>query len=218
MKILTACECSGTVRDAFRAKGHDAYSCDLKPNDSPHHIQGDVLALMEPVYEWDMIIAHPPCTYLNVAASWAFEDPNYEKYPGVGYHQKVQPGTLVGEARRDARGEALSFAQAFMGADCPRIAVENPVGAISSLIRKADQYIQPYEFGDDASKKTGLWLKGLPKLTPTDYVEPRTVNGRNRWGNQTDSGQNKLGPSKERAEIRSQTFQGIADAMANQWG
>jgi len=103
-------------------------------------------------------------------------------------------------------------------APCERIAIENPVGAMSRLWRKPDQYVQPWQFGHDASKKTGLWLKGLPCLQPTDIVEPRIVNGKRRWGNQTPSGQNNLGPSKDRAKLRSKTYQGIADAMATQWG
>jgi len=113
--------------------------------------------------------------------------------------------------------DALTFVQALMEAPIERIALENPVSVISSRIRKPDQIIQPWMFGNDASKKTCLWLKGLPKLVPTDIVEPRIVDGRKRWGNQTGSGQNKLGPSPDRWKIRSATYQGIADAMASQW-
>lgn len=217
LRVLVACESSGVVRDAFSRLGHDATSCDLLPSQSPgDHHTGDVRDILG--NGWDLIVAHPPCTYLNVAAAWAFSDPDYEKFPGVGYHQKVKPGTLVGEDRRKAQAEALDFVRLFMEADCPRIAIENPVGAISSNIRKADQYVHPHQFGDDASKTTGLWLKGLPKLTPTKHIEPRIVDGKKRWANQCDNGQNKLTPSPDRWRERSKTYQGIADAMAMQWG
>lgn len=217
LKVLVACESSGCVRDAFNRLGHVATSCDtLESETFGSHYQGDVKDIIND--GWDMIIAHPPCTYLNVAAAWAFEDPDYEKYPSVGYHQKVKPGTLVGRSRREAQIEALDFVRLFLDSDVSYVAVENPVGAISSKIRKPDQYIHPYEFGDDASKKTGLWLKGLPTLKPTKYVEPRLVNGKKRWSNQTDSGQNNLGPSENRWRERSRTYQGIANAMALQWG
>lgn len=217
LRVLVACESSGTVRDAFNCLGHVATSCDLLKTETPgDHYTGDVRDILGA--GWDLIIAHPPCTFLNVAAAWAFEDPDFEKYPGVGYHQKVKPGTLTGKARRDAQKENLDFVRMLMDLDCPRIAIENPVGVISSKIRKADQYIQPYDFGDDASKKTGLWLKGLPKLRPTNYIEPRIVDGKKRWANQTDSGQNNLSPGADRWKERSKTYQGIADAMAMQWG
>jgi len=114
--------------------------------------------------------------------------------------------------------DALAFVRLLMDAPIPRICIENPVGVISTRIRPADQYIQPYQFGEDASKKTGLWLKNLPKLEPTEYIEPRYVNGKPRWGNQTDSGQNRLGPSEYRWKVRSKTYWGIANAMATQWG
>mgnify|MGYP003651604913 CR=1 FL=1 len=217
LKVLVACESSGAVRDAFNRLGHVATSCDMLETESPgNHYAGDVRDLI--VNDWDLIIAHPPCTFLNVAAAWAFQDPDFAKYPGVGYHQRVKPGTLVGKARRDAQVSALEFVRLFMDADCRRVAIENPVGAISSKIRKADQYIQPYQFGDDASKRTGLWLKGLPTLRSTDYIEPRIVDGKPRWANQTDAGQNNLSPGVDRWKERSKTYQGIADAMAEQWG
>jgi hypothetical protein len=217
LRVLVACESSGTVRDAFNRLGHISMSCDLLETETPgDHYTGDVRDVLED--EWDIIIAHPPCTYLNVAAAWAFTDPDFEKFPGVGYHQKIKPGTLVGEARRKAQTEALEFVRMIMNANCPRIAIENPVGAISTNIRKADQYIQPHQFGDDASKTTGLWLKGLPRLIPTNNIPPRIVNGKPRWSNQCDNGQNKLTPSGDRWRERSKTYQGIADAMALQWG
>ena len=167
---------------------------------------------------FDLMIAHPPCTYFTVAAAWALQDPNYSKYPGVGYHQKVKAETLTGEARRKAQQEALVFVQRLLAADIPRIAIENPVGQLSSLLRKPDQTIQPWWFGDDASKATCLWLKNLSLLQKTKVVPGRIVGGKKRWGNQTDSGQNKLSPSDDRWKERSRTYQGIADAWAMQWG
>lgn len=209
MRVLVACEYSGRVRRAFAARGHEAYSCDLLPADdgSYFHFQQPLETVLE--WPWDMIIAHPPCTYLTNSAEWAYKD--------GPYHQKVKPGTLVGEDRRQARRDAVAFFMQIWETDCPKICIENPVGFMSSLI-KPTQYIQPYEYGEDASKKTCLWLKGLPPLQPTKYVEPRYVEGKPRWGNQTDSGQNKMTPSDSRGHDRSLTPQGWADAMAAQWG
>jgi hypothetical protein len=196
MRVLVACEYSGRVRDAFLALGHDAWSCDLLPTESPGpHIQRDVLEVIGG--GWDLMIAHPPCTYLSVS----------------GMHW-----TRRGLRDPQLTEDALTFVQALMDSPIERIALENPVAIISSRIRKPDQIIQPWMFGEDASKKTCLWLKGLPKLAPTDIVEPRIVNGRKRWANQTGSGQNNLGPSPDRWKIRSTTYRGIAAAMANQWG
>ena len=158
------------------------------------HIQGDVLEVID--QDWDMMIAHPPCTYLSSS----------------GMHW-----TTRGLRDPELTEDALAFVRKLLDADIEKIAVENPVGAISTRIRKPDQYIHPYQFGDDASKKTGLWLKGLPCLIPTNYIEPRMVGGKPRWSNQTDSGQNRLGPSQDRWKQRSKTYQGIALAMANQW-
>lgn len=216
MKVLVACESSGVVRDAFIAKGHDAVSCDLLPcpKGGPHYCC-DVLAVLD--RGWDLMIAHPPCTYLTVSAAWAFADPDFEKYPGVGYHQQVEPGTLTGAARRKAREEALEFVKRLYDCDIPRVAIENPIGNISSLWRGPDQIIQPWMFGEDASKGTCLWLKGLPRLRATKIVRPRDVGGRPRWANQTDGGQNKLSPSDDRWQLRSMTYPGIAAAMAEQW-
>jgi hypothetical protein len=203
------------VRDAFRALGHDAWSCDLLAAPG-NHFQCDVLSVLD--RGWDLAIFHPPCTYLTIAAEWAYKDPDFERYPGVGYHQKVKPETLTGADRRTARECALMFVRHLMNAPIPRIALENPKGVIGSRIGPSSQIIQPYDFGDDASKATCLWLKGLPKLTPTLYVPPRiTKDGKERWANQTDSGQNRLGPSEDRWAERSLTYQGIADAMADQW-
>ena len=197
MRVLVACESSGTVRDAFRLAGHDAISCDILPSvtEGPHY-QGDVRDLLEP-NRWDLLIAHPPCTYLSVS----------------GMHW-----TTRGLRDPHLTDAALDFVRLLMGAPVPRIAIENPVSIISTRIRKPDQIIQPYWFGHDASKRTCLWLKGLPLLQTTEYVEPRIIEGRARWANQTDSGQNKLAPSATRWQERSKTFEGIAAAMAAQWG
>ena len=196
MKILIACEYSGRVRDAFIRAGHDAMSCDLLPTDVPGpHYQGDVTDILHD--GWDLMVAHPPCTYLSVS----------------GMHW-----TTRGLRDPQLTEDALAFVRLLLNAPIDRIALENPISVISSRIRKPDQIITPYMFGHDASKKTCLWLKNLPSLMPTSMVEPRIVNGKKRWGNQTDSGQNKLPPSEDRWKIRSETYQGIADAMANQWG
>jgi hypothetical protein len=216
MKVLVACEFSGRVRQAFRDLGHDAWSCDLLPSedDSAHHIHGDVGAVLHD--GWDIVIAHPPCTYLTGAAEWAYADPDFERFPGVGYHQRVQPGTLTGAARRAARIEAIAFALTIWRCPAPRVCIENPVGVLSRELR-SPCIVQPYEFGDDASKKTCLFLRGLPWLVPTDHVAPRMVNGKPRWANQTDTGQNRLSPGADRWKERSRTYQGIALAMARQW-
>lgn len=204
MKILVACEYSGAVREAFRKLGHNAMSCDFLPADdeSKHHYQGDMFDLFpngENVNQFDMVIAFPPCTYLCSS----------------GLHwNKRQPERAV------KTEQALQFVEAIMNLPVERIAIENPVGCISTRIRKYDQMVQPYEYGDDASKRTCLWLKGLPKLqpNPSDYVSPRMVDGKPRWANQTDSGQNRLGPSDTRWKERSKTYPGIAKAMAEAWG
>lgn len=196
MRVLVACEYSGRVRDAFLAMGHDAMSCDLLPTDVPGpHYQGDVRDLLDD--GWDLMIAHPPCTYLCSS----------------GLHwNKRRP------QRAQMTEDALEFVRQLLDAPINQIALENPVGCISTRIRKPDQTIQPWQFGHDASKATCLWLKNLPLLKPTLLVEGRLVNGRSRWGNQTDSGQNRLLPSEDRWKVRSETYEGIATAMANQWG
>lgn len=198
MRVLVGCEFSGVVRDAFNAKGHDAWSCDILPAGGKH-LCCDVLTVLRESVEvpWDLAIFHPPCTYLTVS----------------GLHwNKRRP-------ERAAQTEsALDFVAQLLAAPVERIALENPIGIISTRIRKPDQIIQPYDFGEDASKATCLWLKGLPHLTPTQYVEPRLVGGKKRWGNQTDSGQNRLGPSEDRWKLRSITPKGVATAMAEQWG
>lgn len=182
MRVLVACEYSGRVREAFRAKGHDAWSCDLLPADdgSEYHYQCDVKEVIG--LGWDLMIAHPPCTHLAVSGARWFKDKVVE--------QK----------------EALEFVQYLLDAPIEYIALENPISIISSRIRKPDQIIQPWQFGHGETKATCLWLKNLPKLVPSDIVDGRE----NRvW---------KLPPSADRWKLRSETFQGIADAMADQWG
>ena len=193
LKVLIACEYSGKVRDAFTKLGHFAMSCDLLPSDTPGlHYQGDVFDVI--VQGWDIMIAHPPCTHLAVSGAKHF-------------------------AAKQASGvqqEALEFVRRLLDAPIPKIALENPVSIISSAIRKPDQIIQPYMFGHEATKTTCLWLKGLPHLTPTDMVNKGerhvTKSGKSlpKWYN--------LPPGPDRWKVRSATFQGIADAMAAQWG
>ena len=193
MRVLVACEYSGTVRDAFAAMGHDAMSCDLLPTDvQGNHYQGDVRDVLND--GWDLMIAHPPCTYLAVS--------------GLHWNKRV-PG------REQKTEQALEFVRLLLDAPIERIALENPVSCISSRIRKPDQIVQPWWFGDDASKKTCLWLKNLPPLVETDRL---AGDSSTRRANQTASGQNKLPPSADRWKIRSKTYPGIARAMAQQWG
>lgn len=222
MKILVACEYSGRVRRAFRARGHDAWSCDLLPSEdgSRHHLIGDVLMHLTMASPWDMVIAHPPCTYLTGAAAWALRDPDFDRYPGVGYHQAVGPDTLTGAARRTARQRAIAFALAIWRCPAPRVCVENPIGALMPHLMIKPQTVQPYEYGDDASKATCLFLRGLPRLVPDPirYVAPRMIGDRPRWANQTDSGQNRESPGPDRWKERSRTYEGIAQAIAEQWG
>jgi hypothetical protein len=183
MRVLVACEYSGTVRDAFIARGHDAMSCDLLPTDRPGpHYQGDVFDIIND--GWDLMIAHPPCTHLAVSGARHFA-----------------------AKRADGRQqEAIIFFMALVNAGIPRIAVENPVCIMSSLYRKPDQIIQPWQFGHGETKATCLWLKNLPLLKPTNIVEGRADRI------------HKIPPSPDRWKLRSKTYQGIADAMAVQWG
>ncbi len=219
MRVLVACEFSGTVRDAFIARGHDAVSCDLLPTErpGPHH-QGDVLDILGD--GWDLMIAHPPCTHLAVSGARHFA-----------------------EKRADGRQQAaLAFVRALMDAPIRRWCLENPVSIISTSIRKPDQVIQPYQFGHQESKRTCLWLHGLWPLVPTKTVAPvwmknpdgtdyrdgrgkrysptHYLSGRmqKRFANQKPSGANNIPPSPDRWKLRSKTYQGIADAMAEQWG
>lgn len=239
MRVLIGCEQFGHMREAFRRHGHDAWSCDLMParDGSPYHIQGNVITALHgtPIkYDhndqvgmfattdskpWDLAIFHPDCTYLTCSAEWAYNDPDFERYPGVGYHQKIKPDTLVGAARREAREQAIEFVFKLRDSNIPLKAIENPVGILSSRWRKPNQTVQPYWFGDDASKATCWWLEGgLMPLMPTKMVAPRMVNGKPRWGNQTDGGQNKLPPTADRAMLRAETYPGVAEACALQWG
>ena len=188
MRVLVACEFSGVVRDAFRARGHDAWSCDLLPTerDGPHLI-GDVRDFLwadtpRGAMRWDLMVAHPPCTHLAVSGARWFKNKLFEQ------------------------GAALGFVRTLMDAPIPRIAVENPVSIISSRIRKPDQIIQPWQFGHGETKATCLWLKGLPRLVPTNIVDGREARV------------HRMPPGPDRWKERSRTFQGIADAMAEQWG
>ena len=196
-KVLAACEESQAVTIEMRKLGIEAYSCDLEPCSGGHpewHIQGDVISLLN--HEWDMIIAFPPCTHLAVSGARWFK-----------------------EKRKDGRQQkGIDFFMQFANAKCKRIAIENSVGIMSTIWRKPDVIIQPYEFGDSCSKRTCLWLKGLPLLIPTDIVNKgeqiKYKSGRSMPKWYADAF--RL-PPKERAKIRSKTFQGIAKAMAAQW-
>lgn len=192
MRVLVACEFSGIVREAFRARGHDAWSCDLEPaaDGSLYHFQRDAVTVSR-VMPWDLMIAHPPCMDLASSGARWFKN------------------------KQESQRRALHFVQALMMAPIPKIAIENPVGIISTMIRKPDQIIQPYEFGHPESKRTCLWLKNLPLLEPTDVL---TLPPSGRWLNQTPSRQSKVGETKDRARKRSVTYRGIANAMAAQWG
>jgi hypothetical protein len=202
MRILISHENSGTVRDAFIARGHNAISCDLLPTDRPGpHCQGSIWDLLDGSRRWDIIIAHPTCTTLCVSG-------NYKYAKGKpGWPQRVE------EAARVQSLWDLCVAHAA------RVCFENPVGVLATMTNlPRAQFVQPYEYGHDAGKKTGLHLHNLPRLTGTKRIPGRMVDGKERWANQTDSGQNKLGPSADRWKLRSKTYQGIADAMAAQWG
>jgi len=195
MKVLIVCETSGEVRRAFRDRGHDAWSCDLLPADdgSPYHYMCDMWDVIS--NEYDLIGMHPECTYLCRS--------------GIHWNNRGR-----GWERTE---KALDTVRRLMAVSAPWY-LENPVGMISSRIRKPDQIIHPYQFGHDASKQTCLWLHNLPRLVPTDAVPPRIVDGRPRWGNQSDSGQNTVPDRRDRWKIRSATYRGIARAMAQQWG
>jgi hypothetical protein len=202
MKILIGCERSGVVRNAFRSLGYDAYSCDLVDSEdgSRYHLKCDIRKILAD--GWRAAIFFPDCTYLNAA--------------GLHWNKRGR-----GSEKTDS---AIDFVKLLMSAPIQSYALENPVGCIGTRIRPADQYIQPYEYGHDASKRTGLWLKDTPLLAadPKEFYPPRLVEygGKTvpRWGNQTDSGQNRLGPDEGRAMARARTYEGVAKAMAKQWG
>lgn len=219
-KILIGYSACQLTREAFEVAGVEAWTCDLLParGDSEKHLQCDVWDALR-ARPWAAAVLHPMCTYLTVSAAWALKDPDFDRYPGVGYHQRVKPGTLTGAARRAAQAEAIENFRNLLALPLP-VAIENPAPSfISRAIRPPDQIIHPHQFGDDASKGTGLWLtRGMPKLRPTSNVAPRYVDGKPRWANQTDSGQNNLTPSDDRWLDRSKTYPGIAAAMGNQWG
>ena len=190
MRVLVACERFGVIRDAFIKAGHDAMSCDLVDTLAPGpHYAGDVRDILHD--GWDLMIAHPPCTFLcSSGLHWNTRRPE----------------------RAAQTDEAVEFVRRLLAAPIPRIAVENPIGCLSTRIRKPDQIVQPWQFGEDASKATCFWLVGLPFLEATNIIK------KDRYANQTASGQNKLPPSPDRWKERSRTYEGIAAAMASQWG
>jgi hypothetical protein len=200
MNILIACEFSGIVREAFKAKGHNAWSCDILPTSAEgQHYQGDLFSFID--RDWDMIIAHPPCTYLTVTGN-KWNKPEFKgRFP----------------TREQDIADAKDFFMRIAMHPCPKIAIENPVGIMSTQYQKPTQIIQPYQFGHRHSKRTCLWLKGLPKLVPTDIVEPEYIiyQGKRYSAHHGATGAKN---HKERMLLRSKTFQGIADAMAEQWG
>lgn len=200
MRILVACEYSGVVREAFSKLGHDAMSCDLLPTDIPgKHYQGDVRDILND--GWDLMISHPPCTFLTISGNKWMKPEFKDRFP----------------TRIKDREEALDFVRMLLEAPIDRICLENPVGVISTHIRKPSQYIQPYQFGHPEPKKTGLWLKNLPLLKPTNIVEPEYVIGK-RDGKKYSRIHYMSVSKGDRWKIRSKTYQGIATAMADQWG
>lgn len=233
-RAVVVCETSGRVREALRRQGVDAVSCDLLPADdgSLNHLIADAVDVVYNGGPWDLVVAHPPCTYLTNSGVWAFHKTPPNPSPGVPY----------GAERFKALEAGAGFFRKLLEAPAPRVALENPVMhkyAAALVGRRHSQTIQPYQFGDDASKRTCLWLRGLLPLAPlprSRWVPPRLVccglplvagqtcevcDGRRRplerWRNQTDGGQNKLPPSEDRWKLRSETYPGIADAMAAQW-
>jgi site-specific DNA-cytosine methylase len=202
LKVLVACEFSGTVREAFAKRGHDAWSCDLEPTDVPgNHYQGSVFDILDGG-GWDLMIAHPPCTYLTVTGNKWMKDEYKDRFP----------------TRQQDRKNAIEFFMRLANANIPMIAIENPIGIMSTTWRKPNQIIHPWQFGHEASKSTCLWLKNLPKLNSTnvvgkgEFIEYKSGKRMTKWYADAAS----LKP-KERAKIRNKTFQGIADAMAAQW-
>ena len=181
MRVLVACEFSGIVREAFRQKGHDAWSCDLLPTEIPgNHIQGNVIPILTD--GWDLMVAHPPCTYLAVS------------------------GARWWSQRQEEQEDAIAFVMLLAESPIPKIAIENPIGRLSTVWRKPDQIIQPWQFGHGETKATCFWLKGLPLLIHTHVVEGREARI------------HKMPPSKNRGKDRSRTYTGIAVALADQWG
>lgn len=195
--ILVSCEESQAVTKAFRDAGHEAYSNDIQECSGGHpewHLQMDALKALK-FKKWDLVIAHPPCTYLTISANKWYKDQPARK-----------SGALVGAERRQAREEAVDFFMEFVNADVPRMVIENPICIMSTRYAKPNQIIQPWMFGHGETKATCLWIKGLPNLVPTDVVEGREQN---IW---------KMSPSKDRTKLRSKTYEGVAKAMVEQWG
>lgn len=219
MKVLIACEESQEVCKAFRKLGHRAYSCDIQKPSGGHpewHILGDALKALSGgiittmdgkshrIGKWDLLIAHPPCTFLTVTGNRWF---NISRY-----------GEKAVQRYKD-REEAVNFFMRFVECSVPKVAIENPIGYMSTVYQKPTQIIHPYMFGDPARKATCLWLKGLPKLIPTDIVEPDIIHYQNGKGSDNPWHMNTINlPPNERAKARSKTFPGIAKAMAEQWG
>jgi hypothetical protein len=210
LKILIACEFSGVLRNEFRKLGHDAFSCDIEPSDdnSPYHYQCDVRNVIN-AYQWDLMIAHPPCTYLTLAGNRWFKEEYKEKYP----------------TREKDRQNGIDFFMELMNANIPHIAVENPIGIMSSAYRKPNQIVQPWQFGDPFQKSTCLWLKNLPNLQPTDIVskgefieweckKTGRIKRQPKW--YADAFQKTSNPI-ERQKIRNKTFLGMAKAIAHQY-
>lgn len=225
-KILIGYSACPLTRAAFEAHGHDVWTCDLLParDGSPKHFQCDVWDVLG--MDWDFAVLHPMCTYLTTSGAWALMDADFKKYPAHGYHQRPNPEKLYGAARRAAQATELDNFRRLLALPYP-VAIENPgTSAINTAIRKPDQVVHPYHFGDDASKGTGWWLtKGITKLVmdPEAYVVPRMCKQPSgkwlpRWDNQTDTGQNKLTPGADRWLLRSETYPGIAAAIGDQWG
>lgn len=226
MRVLIACEESQRVCVEFRKRGHETFSCDIQECSGGHpewHIMGDCLRVLNGSCEfetmdgtthkikgkWDLIVAHPPCTYLTVAGNRWFDE---KRYGGLAIQRKLD------------RQEAIEFFMRFVNADCEQIAIENPIGVMSTVYRKPDQIIQPYQFGNRARKATCLWLKGLSRLTPTNIVDPGNIddNGHSYGACATyaldENGKTLRWNDPRTAKIRSKTFPGIARAMAEQWG
>ncbi len=237
--VLIGMETSGALRRRFQERGIFTVSVDVLPAEDGAgydaeglggHLQMDIHAALDFLWatgKWPRLaVMHPTCTNFTISAEWAYKDPDFDRYPGVGYHQKLKPGTLFGKERREARQRDLGALRELIALPIEFKAFENPVGVISSAIRKPDQIVQPYQFGDDASKATCFWFfdrDGNPvpemalRIDPEKRFHGRMVNGVERWSNQTDSGQNRLSPGQDRWKDRSRTFPGIAQAIVDQW-
>lgn len=210
-KVLLGYSTSNETREIFEQHGCDTWTADIRPGEGPKHIQGDIWAALS-AQSWDFAVLHPPCTYLTVSGAWSFTD--------GPYHIPIGPGVLVGAARRAARDEALRTFQRLLHLPFP-VVVENPARSfVSTSIRKPDQTLQPYMFGEDASKLTGLWVSKAPlvQVPPkSEWVPPRIHAGRPRWGNQTSGGQCKLPKGENRALLRSAEVRCIIQGAAPQW-